>query len=202
MWITIYVLLTLLVLFFLWKIFFTNEIVSVKSTIDNRDYIIRNGNKTQKYLQESANALAIINQRIEILIKHLSNKYNVQNPRNFFILKLIQNYDYKLLSEAAYDTRFTTFTIDKQDMHVCLRTRDNHEKLYDINVLMYVVLHELAHLCNYDQNGNPITGHGKEFKYIFKMLVTEAIQIGIYDYVNFSEKPTEYCGIVINSTIV
>jgi hypothetical protein len=189
-------------LFFLWKVLFSNEIVSVKSTIDNKNYIIRNGNRSQKYLQESANTLAIINQRIEILIKHLSQKYNIHEPRNYFILKLIENYDGKLLSEAAYDTRFTTFTIDKQDMHVCLRTRDNHEKLYDINVLMYVVLHELAHLCNYDQYGNPITGHGKEFKYIFRMLVTEAIQIGIYDYVNFMEKPTEYCGIVINSTIV
>lgn len=202
MYIVIYVLFFLLFVYFFWKTILNNEISYVKSDIDNKFYIIRNGNKSQKYLKDSANTLAIINERIIKLITHLENKYDIYKPENHFILKLKQNYNAGLLSEAAYDNRFTTFTIDKQDIHICLRTRNEHEELYDIDILMYVVLHELAHLCNYDKDGNPITGHGKEFKYIFRIFVVESINIGIYKYINFIKTPKEYCGIVINSTIV
>lgn len=188
--------------FFIWKLFSNPEIVRVKSKIDNNIYIIRNGNKSQKYLEESADTLAIINQKILKLIEHLKKKYDINNSKYLFIYKLVKNYNSGLLSEAANDKRFTTFTIDKQDMHICLRTRDGEDKLYNIDVLMYVILHELAHLCNYDMYGVPIIGHGKEFKYIFRLLVTEAIDIGIYKYINFTQTPTEYCGIVINSTII
>lgn len=198
----IYILLFFLCIYFLWKITFNGEIAYVKSDIDNQTYIIRNGNKSNEYLKNSANTLAIINERIKKLISHLESKYDIYKPENIFILKLKQNYNSSLLSEAAYDDRFTTFTIDKQDMHICLRTRDESEELYDIDILMYVILHELAHLCNYDKNGTPITGHGKEFKYIFRILVIESMKIGIYKYINFVKTPKEYCGIMINSTIV
>jgi hypothetical protein len=87
-------------------------------------------------------------------------------------------------------------------MHVCLRTRDQDEKLYNINLLMYVILHELAHLCNYDESGNPIQGHGKEFKENFYLFIVEAIKIGIYTYTDYTEKPEEYCGIMVSSTIL
>jgi predicted metal-dependent hydrolase len=192
----------ILLTYFLYKLFINDEDVYVKSTIDNRKYMIRNGNKDKKYLQDSANTLAIINQKIEKLLKHLEKNYDMNNEKNIFIYKLIKNYNPELLSEAANDIRFTTFTINKQDMHICLRTRDDNENIYNIDILMYVVLHELAHFCNYDKNGEPILGHGKEFKYIFQVLVKEAIKIGIYNYIDFKKEPKEYCGIVINSTIV
>jgi hypothetical protein len=129
-------------------------------------------------------------------------KYKTDNDRNYFIEMLKYNYKPSILSEAAVDKRYTTYTVDKQDMHVCLRTRDQQEKLYDVNLLMYVVLHELAHLCNYDRDKNPIQGHGKEFKDIFKFLVKESIDIGIYEYTNYAETPVEYCNIVISSQII
>lgn len=195
------ILFIIIFVYFVFKIYITDETVYVKSKIDNKEYLIRNGKNDKTYLQDSADTLAIINQRIEKLLKHLNTKYK-NNKKNTFINILIEKYNSEVLSEAANDDRFTTFTINKQDMHVCLRTRDGNNKLYDINVLMYVVLHELAHLCNYTEDGYPIQGHGKEFKYIFRTLVIEAIQIGVYNYVNFSKEPTEYCGIVINSTIV
>jgi hypothetical protein len=43
-------------------------------------------------------------------------------------------------------------------MRICLRNRDTQEKIYDINLLMYVVLsRELAHVCNYTQAGKTHT---------------------------------------------
>ena len=183
--------------------FIYNENVSIKSDIDNNYYTIRRGNnKSEYYLKQSSNTLGEINLRILKLVDHLNEKYKDDHTKMYFIKKLSENYNYDILSEAAIDSRYTTYTIDKQDMHICLRTRDQDEKLYDINLLMYVILHELSHLCNYNESGNPIEGHGEEFKQIFQMLVIEAIKINIYDYVDYTQLPEEYCGIIVSSTIL
>ena len=180
-----------------------SETLYIKSDIDDKKYIIRRGHtKSDVYLKESANTLAEINTRVTKLITHLSTKYEKDPSRNYFIKKLGENYNSYILSEAAIDERYTTYTVDKQDMHVCLRTRDQSENIYDINLLMYVILHELAHLCNYDNMGNPIQGHGLEFKNIFKLLVIEAIRLNLYEYIDYSDTPHEYCGIMISTTIL
>jgi len=180
-----------------------NENTYVKSDIDHNNYLIRQSNtKGDDYLKTSANTLAEINKRITKLIDHLDTKYANDGNKNYFIKKLKENYNSNVLSEAAIDNRYTTYTIDKQDMHICLRTRDDKENVYDINLLMYVILHELDHLCNYNPKGIPIQGHGNEFKDIFKLLVVESILLNIYTYVDYTTQPEEYCGIMISSTIL
>lgn len=194
----------LLVIYFLYHIIYTySEIRYVQSDIDGKVYLIRRGNnKSEKFLKDSANALGLINKNVMILIDHLGKNYSNNDDKFYFIKKLKQNYTPYIISEAAVDPRYTTYTIDKRDMHICLRTRDINEQIYDMNILMYVVLHELAHLCNYDRKGNPILGHGSEFKYIFRFLVEEAIKIDIYSHTNYAVEPKEYCGIVISTSIV
>jgi hypothetical protein len=180
-----------------------NENLYIESNVDNNKYLIRRGKlKSNEYLQKSANTLAEINKRVIVLIDHLENKYKNDASKNYFIEKLKSNYSPSILSEAAIDNRYTTYTIDKSNMHVCLRNRDSLEKVYDINLLMYVILHELAHLCNYNINEEAIIGHGEEFKRIFKLLIIESIYIGIYKYEDYNEIPKEYCGIIINTTIL
>lgn len=200
----ILIIIVVLILYFMYEIFVKyNEVLYIKSDIDNKYYAIRRGNtKNNVYLKESANTLAEINGRISKLIKHLNENFKNHYDKSYFIEKLTNNYSFDILSEAAIDSRYTTYTIDKQDIHVCLRTRDNQEDVYDLNLLMYIILHELAHLCNYSENGIPIQGHGEEFKNIFKFLIIESIKIGIYDYENYYENPKEYCGIVISTTIL
>jgi hypothetical protein len=181
----------------------STETLYIESNIDNNKYLIRRGKlKTNEYLQESANTLAEINKRVVILIDYLDSKYKDDFSKNYFIRKLKSNYNPNILSEAAIDKRYTTYTIDKSNMHVCLRQRDSIEKVYDINLLMYVILHELAHLCNYNIHGEAIQGHGEEFRSIFKFLIIESIKIGIYNYEDYTEIPKEYCGIIINTTIL
>lgn len=196
-YIIIYLILIILVI--LYTISFKEE-VTVVSDKDNNSYIIRRGgSKTKEYLTESANVLAEINEKVELLIQHVYQKYG---RSHHYIQELKRRYKPSMLSEAAVDNKYTTYTIDKNEMHICLRTRDSYEKTYDIDLLMYVVLHELAHLCNFDKYGKPIIGHGKEFIEIFQLLVREAMLIGVYTYTNYKEKPKEYCGIVLNSSIV
>ena len=180
-----------------------SEIEYVKSAIDNNIYAIRRGKgKTKEFLLESANTLAQINLNIEKLITFLQNKYSNDSSKSYFIQKLRDNYNPYMISEAAVDPRYTTYTVDKHDMHICLRTRDKFEKIYDINILMYVVLHECAHLANYSQNGIAIIGHGPEFIEIFKFLVNNAILLNIYKYVDYSSIPQEYCGLIVSSQVI
>lgn len=197
-----YILIIIAVILIIYFIFIRyNETTSFKSDLDDKYYIIRRGNKDDKYLKESVNVLSEINRRIEKLINHLDTNY-INSDKYYFIKKLKTNYSPSVLSEAAIDSRYTTYTINKQEMHICLRTRDNKENMYDMNLLMYVVLHELAHLCNYDKNGYAIQGHGEEFRTIFKFLLIESIKLDIYEYENYNEKPKEYCGIVISTSIL
>jgi signal peptidase I len=197
-----YVLIIIFVILIIYFIFLKyGDIVTFKSDLDDKYYVIRRGNKDEKYLKESVNILSEINKRIEKLINHLDMNFK-NSSKYYFIKKLKDNYSSSVLSEAAIDSRYTTYTINKQEMHICLRTRDINEDIYDINLLMYVVLHELAHLCNYDKNGYPIQGHGEEFRMIFKFLLTESIKIGIYEYENYNKSPKEYCGIQISTSII
>lgn len=193
--------LILLLVLYIYNTYYS-DIVYATSDIDNNTYTIRRGNKSETFLKDSANSLAEINIRIEELINSLEYKYSNDSTKNYFIKKLRENYNAGMISEAEIDPRYTTYTIDKSEMHICLRTRDEHEKIYDIDLLMYVVLHELAHLCNYNESGDPINGHGIEFKRIFRFLVKEAINLNIYKYTDYSKTPTEYCNIQLNTHIL
>lgn len=167
------------------------------SDVDNKSYLIRRGhNKSPKFLKDSANKLAEINIRVQKLIDYL------QQQNTSYSKYLAENYNYTKISEAAYDTRYTTYTVNKDQMHICLRTRDQKENMYDTNILMYVILHELAHMCNYDINSEPIIGHGPEFRKIFKELVNTSIYLKIYDYQDYTKNPVDYCGLKINSQIL
>lgn len=66
-----------------------------------------------------------------------------------------------------------SYTINKKKIYLCLK--DENGRYYDTNMLMYVALHELAHvLCNE-------IGHTKKFHEIFHMLLDRAKQKNLYD---------------------
>ena len=66
-----------------------------------------------------------------------------------------------------------SYTINKKRIYMCLR--DEKGDVYDMNSLIYVLLHEYAHsLCK-------SVGHTEEFHTIFQALLREAERINIYD---------------------
>ena len=69
-------------------------------------------------------------------------------------------------------------------------------ELYDINTMMYVAVHELAHVVSES------IGHTVEFKLNFADLLKKAIEIGVYEYVDYSKKPIDYCGIPLSVNIL
>jgi hypothetical protein len=82
----------------------------------------------------------------------------------------------------------SAYTENKKIIYICLKDPYTG-KYYTMNTLMYVTLHELAHLVskNYDPN------HGKEFKEQFNQILKQAAGVGIYD--PKIPIPTTYCGV-------
>lgn len=65
-----------------------------------------------------------------------------------------------------------SYTINKSKIYICT---ESDGKIYDDNMLIFVILHELAHtMCK-------SIGHGDEFQTIFKELLMRAENVGIYD---------------------
>lgn len=99
------------------------------------------------------------------------------------------------ISEGGKDKSYTTYTLNKGEKIVfCLRTRDNTDQLHNINLLLFVAIHELAHIMTLS------TGHTPEFQKHFSFLLKEAVDFGIYQPENFRANPTTYCGIPVTDT--
>lgn len=80
----------------------------------------------------------------------------------------------------------SAFTENKQVITLCLVNPDTGN-YYDMNTIMYVSLHELAHVVSKNH------GHGDEFKTNFARLLREAAKRGIYD--PSKPIPMTYCGV-------
>ena len=80
----------------------------------------------------------------------------------------------------------SAYTENKETITLCLRDPETHD-YYDMNTLMYVSLHELAHVISKTH------GHNAEFKKNFSDLLREAARKKIYD--PRKNIPTTYCGV-------
>lgn len=82
----------------------------------------------------------------------------------------------------------SAYTIDKRTIYLCLRDLETGE-VFDINTLMYVTLHELAHVITTE---NEFDDHGPIFKKNFSKLLKVATQRRVYD--PSQPLPHSYCG--------
>jgi hypothetical protein len=91
----------------------------------------------------------------------------------------------------------TSYSENKgQKIVVCLRdkTKAPNYPLIDENTVMFVMLHEMAHLMT------DTIGHTQEFWGNFKRILHDAVKLGIYTSVNYAQKPTPYCGMTITDS--
>jgi hypothetical protein len=166
--------------------------VTVRSKIDNYPY---NVNKKYTNTQQAANILAEINRRNIILIQHLTQNF-IDTKYRPAIIRLNHRYNPDILFEISPDNIYgdTSYISDKGGKYgMCIRNYDNKNKFTDINTLMFVNLHELTHLSTKEY------GHGKEFMFIFVLLLTEATKLNIYKPENYSKYPKKFCSITISS---
>lgn len=107
--------------------------------------------------------------QLDPMLKHIQHKLEPLDPR---------------VKDLQFFEGNKSYTINKKKIYLCLR--DEKNDYYNENMLLYVAIHELAHvLCDE-------IGHTEKFHRIFKQLLYKAQSLGIYD----STKPIvrNYCG--------
>ncbi len=122
-----------------------------------------------------------------ILYNFMPNKsfYSVDNStlkkvRENFI-KLDSSYSNIPLREGS-----SAYTENKSIITLCLKDPKSGY-VYDMNTIMYVALHELAHMCSRTK------GHDEEFQKNFTKLLKKATRLGIYN--PNIPMPKSYCGV-------
>jgi len=146
----------------------------------------------------SANLLAMLVDRMYMLRNILiSNKNNYKNYKSYIEL-LEKNFhkDRTSIYENGPNTNLTSYSVNKgEELAFCLKSKKTG-KFHEINLLMYVAIHEMAHMAC------PEIGHGNLFKEIFRFLTLEAIKLELYTKTDYQNNPVEYCGMQLSSSIV
>lgn len=171
-------------IYFLHNYYVNEGLTTVKSDVDDRNYTVQ----IRKDAKEAADLIAKIRQKLVLLVEHLGKTY----PADERVKMLKQNFQPDKLKEGVDTPGYTSYSINKGEQIVlCLRSKD---ELMDINTMMFVVLHEMAHLATKS------IGHTDEFWDNFRWILEESMNIGIYTKQDFNKENVEYCGMTITST--
>ena len=164
--------------------------IYVTSTVDGKSYKVRDMSDKQK----AADLMATIRIKLTKLCDELERKY----PDKSQVKQMVRNFrsDPSRFIEATPDDEHTSSTINKgESIHMCLRQREGpDESLVDENVMMFVALHEMAHICTES------VGHDSTFWNNFGWLLKEAEALQLYRYTDFSAHPVSYCGVYITDS--
>lgn len=182
----------ILIIFLIFNKTTKNEVLIIKSNTDKKDYLVNN------YFdkQDAADLLGNIRNNILKLREYLVKNKKLYIKYNKYIDQLDNRLDNVIIKEKTEKNNFTSYSVNKgEEIIFCLRSKYNN-KLHDLNLMMYVAIHEFAHVAC------PEIGHTELFKKIFKFFLEIAIIIEIYEYSDYSTDIKEYCGIYINESIV
>lgn len=175
--------------------------IYIKSQIDGKYYLVRN----VKDKQRASNLLSKLKRDIFRLNDHLMS--NIDSGDNYknnkqYILQLNKNIQDMYIRESSSYSLQTSYTVNKGESIIfCIRSKDinkylNTDNIHDYNIIMYVTLHEIAHVAC------PEYGHTPLFNSIFRFFCEEGIKLGIYNKEDFKSNPVEYCGMTINDSII
>lgn len=170
-----------------------SEVTYVKSKTDNKEYLVRNVLDKQK----AADLLGNINNNLSMIVDYLSNNKDIEKfkVRKDDIERLVSNYNSGSISESSPNNKYTSYSINKGEKIVfCLRSKDSKSKIIDLNTIMFVAIHELAHLMTKS------IGHKPEFWDNMKFLLETGIELGVYTKQDFAKNPVKYCGTKITDT--
>jgi predicted metal-dependent hydrolase len=182
--------LVIIILSFLLKYETANsELTYVTSIIDNRQYLVRNLPDKQK----ASDMLANIRKNLTSIVGYLKENY-IADER---VQLLVNRFNPDVISESLPNTSYTSYSVDKGKKIVfCIRSKDAKQELIDMNTIMFVAIHELAHVMTKS------VGHTEEFWDNMRYLLKKGIKIGVYTKVDYRKNPVKYCGLMITSTVL
>jgi hypothetical protein len=204
----ILILILLAAVFILYYKIGDHDMIYVHSDIDNNMYMVRNRPDKVK----AANLLARTRANIFKITDYLYKKINDPETKNMapyiefkpYIIQLQSNIQNVMIRESDFNSVHTSYTKNKGTQIVfCIRSKEiinsinnDSDNIHDINLVMYVALHEISHVAC------PEIDHTPLFNKIFSFICQEGVNIGIYQKIDFANTPKIYCGMTINASII
>tara|TARA_B110000971_G_C19990810_1_gene491872 strand:+ start:727 stop:1308 length:582 start_codon:yes stop_codon:yes gene_type:complete len=188
------ILITIIVIIIYLFLFHNKKNIILVEGRDKSKYLVYN----DKQKEVSAILLGDVVKNMFILRDYLHINIDKYPEFKDYIKQLYTNLnkDRSLIYENDPASKLTSFSVNKgEEIGFCLKSKKTGN-MHDLNLIMYVALHEMAHIAC------PEIGHGELFKKIFKFLTEIAIKISIYDLDNYESKPVEYCGMMLSSNIL
>jgi len=138
---------------------------------------------------QTANVIGRLDQFIDKLTGYIE-RADPADPRT---TRLLQRLNDVRIEEAPWEHGTSSYTLNKGELiALCVRNKDNKD-FHDQNTLLFVVIHELAHVASVSK------GHNKEFMDSFKWLLKHARASGLYHPVDYSQQPITYCGVKVTN---
>jgi hypothetical protein len=197
-WVIVIATISVVLLFFIVS---KPDVITV-TVSDGRSYLVRN--LPDRDL--AATRLSQIQDRIALFVKSLETaredkKLSAEDIEEYgkYIDLLRDNLASGInLSESTAESGFTSYTVRKGERIVfCLRSAETGQ-LDDINTIIFVALHELAHIACPKTDFDPDEEHTPLFKRIFVFFLKHAIETGFWQYQDYAKDPVRYCGMTID----
>jgi hypothetical protein len=140
--------------------------------------------------QEAAERMSRIRSKLIKICDHCKDEQDEAYRR------LASRFNPDVLEENDITADSTSYSENKgEKIVVCLRDKTAPPyPLIEENTIMFVLIHELAHLMTES------VGHTPEFWTNMRLLLQDCIKIGVYTPVNYSKNPVKYCGMSITDT--
>jgi len=161
--------------------------------------------------EEAARLLQSTNAKMMRFLKFMKEKYHINETTeeisdcedhdtmiasepHRIAAALLDNYNPDVFYENEPGSNGTSYTLNKgAAMYICLRNKFDKNTLVDPDMLFFVMLHEAAHIANY--NG---WGHDTQYWEVFKFVLKNAHEAGLYHPKDYSKHPEDYCGLHVD----
>ena len=162
------------------------HLTCIVSTVDGDKYCVRE----RSNVQQASDLLAKTTSKMKHLVSFVDSKYS-DKPN---VKRLVKKFNPKKIIETLPTSEYTAYSENNgQKIAFCLnKKKEDNNNLIDENTLMFVAIHEMAHVASES------IGHNKEFWDNFKFLLKEAKEAGLYNPVDYSINNEEYCGMTIS----
>ena len=159
---------------------------NVKSTVDNREYEVRDLPDSL----DAANMLADISDKLTKLVEYVVSN----DPDREGVQQLKRNFNSRNIIENTPGGKYTAYSVNKgEQLALCLRDAKD-DTFIKLNLIIFVAIHEIAHVMTDE------VGHTKKFWNNMRYLLEEGEKIGVYRPEDYSKNPKMYCGLEINSS--
>lgn len=138
---------------------------------------------------KTADVIGRLDQFIEKLVGYVQQA----DPSDERTTRLLDRLTETRIEESPWEHGTSSYTLNKGELIAfCVRDKDNQD-FHDYNTLLFVVIHELAHVASVTK------GHNEEFMTNFRWLLKHARTSGLYQPVDYSKNPMTYCGVKVTN---